>query len=91
LAYRYPRKSTILRVPKTRALYEGNAQKGFGVPGIALDGNPFLPGLTALPRSLPGHIAREVEWGKLPMLTGIKTLWIKEHSKPKQKKTSTNQ
>jgi hypothetical protein len=51
----------MLRAPKTRALYEGPAQKSFGVLGLALDGSPFPLGLTALPRSLPGHIAREVE------------------------------
>jgi IS605 OrfB family transposase len=42
------------------ALYEGNAQKGFGVLGIALDGSPVLLGSTAtgepieIPRSLWG-------------------------------------
>jgi len=38
----------------------GNALiKGFGV--LSIDGTPVLLGLTALPRSLLGHIAREVE------------------------------
>ncbi|MDT7890010.1 MAG: hypothetical protein RQ885_13690 [Desulfurococcales archaeon] len=39
------------------ALHEDSAQKGFGVLGLALDGSPFPLGLTALPRSLPGHVA----------------------------------
>jgi hypothetical protein len=34
----------MLKAPETEALYEGNAQKGFGVPSI--DGSPFLPGST---------------------------------------------
>jgi hypothetical protein len=37
------------------ALYEGSAQKGFGVP--ILDGSTVPLGSTALPRSLPGHVA----------------------------------
>jgi len=45
------------------------AQKGFGVPSI--DGSPVPLGSTALPRSLLGHIAREVEWGS-PNATGSK-------------------
>jgi glutathione peroxidase-family protein len=39
LAYRYPRDAMMLRAPETEALYEGYAQKGFGVLGI--DGSPF--------------------------------------------------
>ncbi|MFZ8823657.1 MAG: zinc ribbon domain-containing protein [Desulfurococcales archaeon] len=42
-----------------KALYEDNAQKGFGV--LSIDGSPVPLGLTALLRSLLGHIAREVE------------------------------
>jgi hypothetical protein len=34
--------------PEAEALYEGNAQKGFGVLGIALDGSPVLLGSTAI-------------------------------------------
>jgi putative transposase len=72
------------------ALYEGYAQKGFGVLGIALDGGPVPLGSTAthepieIPRSLWGR------W-KSPDATGIKTLWIKKHSNTKQKNTSDNQ
>jgi len=79
----------MLRAPKTEALHEGNAQKGFGVS--SLDGSTVPLGSTALPRSLLGHIAREVEWGKSPDATGLKTLWIKKQSNTKQKNISDNQ
>jgi hypothetical protein len=59
----------MLRAPDTEALYEGIAQKGFGVPSI--DGSPVPLDSTALQRSLLGHIAREVEWGS-PNATGSK-------------------
>jgi hypothetical protein len=55
-----PREVMMLRAPDTEALYEGSAQKGFGV--LSLDGSPVPLGSTALPRSLLGHIAREVKW-----------------------------
>ncbi|MDT7890258.1 MAG: hypothetical protein RQ885_14955 [Desulfurococcales archaeon] len=42
-------------------MYEGNALKGFGVSSLEGEHRPL--GSTAIPRSLPGHIAREVEWG----------------------------
>jgi hypothetical protein len=35
----------MLRAPETEALYEGIAQKGFGVPRV--DGSPFPLGSTA--------------------------------------------
>jgi hypothetical protein len=35
------------RAPEAEALYEGSAQKGFGVPSLALDGSPFPLGSTA--------------------------------------------
>jgi hypothetical protein len=38
----------------------GYAQKDFGIPSI--DGSPVPLDSTALPRSLLGHIAQEVEW-----------------------------
>jgi len=72
-----------------KALYEDNAQKGFGV--LSIDGSPVLLGLTALPRSLLGHIAQEMEWGEPPMTTGLKTLWIERQSNPKQKNINDNQ
>jgi len=39
----------------SEALYEGYTQKGFGF--LSPDGSTAPLGLTALPRSLPGHIA----------------------------------
>jgi hypothetical protein len=74
--------------PETEALHEGYAQKGFGVS--ILDGSPFPLGSTAtnepieIPRSLWGR------W-KSPDATGIKTLWIKKQSNPKQMNASDNQ
>ncbi|MDT7888054.1 MAG: hypothetical protein RQ885_03660 [Desulfurococcales archaeon] len=47
-------------------------------------------GLTALPRSLLGHIAQEVEWGD-GHRDALTSLWIKKHSNPKRMKTSDNQ
>jgi hypothetical protein len=70
----------MLRAPETEALYEGSAQKGFGVS--ILDGSPMPLGSTAtgepieIPRSLWGR------W-KSPDATGLKTLWIKKQSNPK--------
>jgi hypothetical protein len=84
-----PRDAMMPRAPDTEALYEGSAQKGFGV--LSIDGSPVPLGLTALLRSLLGHIAREVEWGEPPMTTGLKTLWIERQSNPKQKNTSDTQ
>jgi len=71
----------MLRAPDTEALYEGIAQKGFGVPSI--DGSPVPLDSTALQRSLLGHIAREVERGS-PNATGSKPCG----SKAKQHKTN---
>ncbi|MDT7889765.1 MAG: hypothetical protein RQ885_12450 [Desulfurococcales archaeon] len=46
----------MLRAPETEALYEGSAQKGFGV--LSIDGSPFPLDSTTLLRSsqdiLPG-------------------------------------
>ncbi len=72
-----------------KALYEDNAQKGLGV--LSIDGSPVPLGLTALLRSLLGHIAREVEWRGAPDATGLKTLWIERQSNPKQKNINDNQ
>jgi hypothetical protein len=64
-----PREAMMLRAPETEALYEGSAQKGFGVPSI--DGGPVPLGSTAthepieIPRSLWGR------W-KSPDATGSK-------------------
>jgi hypothetical protein len=54
-----PREAMMLRAPETEALYEGYAQKGFGVSSI--DGSPMPLGSTAthepieIPRSLWGR------------------------------------
>jgi len=64
----------MLRAPDTEALDEGT---------VPLDS-------TALPRSLLGHIAREVEW-RSPNATGLEILWIKRQSNPKQINISDNQ
>jgi IS605 OrfB family transposase len=70
------------------ALYEGSAQKGFGDPRV--DGSLFPLGSTAtyepieIPRSLWGR------W-KSPDATGLKTLWIKKQSNPKQININDNQ
>jgi hypothetical protein len=70
------------------ALYEGIAEKGFGVSSI--DGSPFPLGLKSthepieIPRSLWGR------W-KSPDDHRIKTLWIKKQGNPKQKNISDNQ
>jgi hypothetical protein len=60
LGMQSPRDAMTFGAPEAEALYEGNAQKGFGVLGIALDGSPVLLGSTAtgepieIPRSLWG-------------------------------------
>jgi hypothetical protein len=54
-----PREAMMFRAPETEALYEGSAQKGFGVS--ILDGSPIPLGSTAthepieIPRSLWGR------------------------------------
>jgi hypothetical protein len=67
----------MLRAPETEALYEGSAQKGFGVS--ILDGSPMPLGSTATHE--PIEIPRSL-WGRWKSLdaTGLKTLWIKKQS-----------
>jgi hypothetical protein len=74
--------------PEAEALYEGSAQKGFGDP--SLDGSPMPLGSTATHE--PIEIPRSL-WGRWKSLdaTGLKTLWIKKQSNPKQKNISDNQ
>jgi hypothetical protein len=76
-----PREAMMPRAPETEALYEGSAQKGFGVS--TLDGSPIPLGSTAT--SEPIEIPRSL-WGrwKSPDATGLKTLWIKKQNNPKQ-------
>ena len=73
----------MLRAPEAEALLGNALIQGFGVPSLALDGSSVPLGSTALPRSLLGHIAREVEWGS-PNATGSKPCG----SKAKQPKTA---
>ncbi|MDT7887605.1 MAG: hypothetical protein RQ885_01350 [Desulfurococcales archaeon] len=54
-----PREAMMLRAPETEALYEGNAQKGFGVP--ILDGSTVSLGSTAAYE--PIEILRSL-WGR---------------------------
>jgi hypothetical protein len=74
--------------PETKALYEGSAQKGFGVS--TLDGSLVPLGSTAT--SEPIEIPRSL-WGrwKSPDATGLKTLWIKKQNNPKQNNINDNQ
>jgi IS605 OrfB family transposase len=70
------------------ALYEGNAQKGFGDPRV--DGSPMPLGSTATHE--PIEIPRSL-WGRWKSLdaTGLKTLWIKKQNNPKQININDNQ
>jgi hypothetical protein len=83
-----PWEAMMLRAPETEALYEGSAQKGFGVS--ILDGSSMPLGSTAthepieIPRSLWGR------W-KSPDATGLETLWIKKQNNPKQNNINDNQ
>jgi hypothetical protein len=83
-----PREAMMLRAPETEALYEGSAQKGFGVS--TLNGSPMPLGSTAT--SEPIEIPRSL-WGrwKSPDATGLKTLWIKKQNNPKQININDNQ
>jgi hypothetical protein len=82
------REAMILRAPETEALYEGSAQKGFGF--LSIDGSPMPLGSTATHE--PIEIPRSL-WGRWKSLdaTGLKTLWIKKQSSPKQININDNQ
>jgi hypothetical protein len=71
----------MLRAPETEALYEGIAQKCFGVS--SLDGSLFPLGSTATNEPIGISVSL---WGrrKSPDATGLKTPWIKKHNNPKQ-------
>jgi hypothetical protein len=72
------------------ALYEGYAQKGFGV--LSLDGSPFPLGSTATGE--PIEIPRSL-WGMWKLSDGhrdvITSLWIEKQSNSKQKNFNDNQ
>jgi hypothetical protein len=59
----------MLRAPETEALYEGSAQKGFGVSSLALDGSPVPLGSTATSETTG---VSKTLWGrrKFPMPQG---------------------
>ena len=63
------------------ALYEGYAQKGFGV--LSLDGSPVPLGSTATSEPIGISIS---PWGRWKSLDdhrdAITSLWIKKHSNP---------
>jgi hypothetical protein len=85
-----PREAMMLRAPETEALYEGYAQKGFGV--LSIDGSPVPLGSTAT--SEPIEIPRSL-WGRWRSLDGhrdvITSLWIKKQSNPKQRNINNHQ
>jgi hypothetical protein len=74
-----PREAMMLRAPETEALYEGSAQKGFGVS--ILDGSLFPLGSTATHE--PIEIPRSL-WGRWKSLDdhrdAITSLWIEKQS-----------
>jgi hypothetical protein len=78
--------------PETEALYEGSAQKGFGVSILALDGSPFLLGSTATHETTG---VSKTLWGRWRSLDGhrdiITSLWIKNQNNPKQKNINNHQ
>ncbi|MDT7889487.1 MAG: hypothetical protein RQ885_11000 [Desulfurococcales archaeon] len=78
----------ILRAPETEALYEGSAQKGFGV--LSIDGSPFPLGSTAIHETTGISKSLWRRW-KSSDATGLKTLWIKKNSNTKQINVSDNQ
>jgi hypothetical protein len=85
-----PREAMMPRAPETEALYEGSAQKGFGV--LILDGSPMPLGSTATHE--PIEIPRSL-WGRWKSLDdhrdAIASLWIKKHSNTKQININDNQ
>jgi putative transposase len=72
------------------ALYEGNAQKGFGILGI--DGNPVPLGSTATHEPIEIHRSLWERWRSPDdHKEAIETLRIKRQSNPKQINISDNQ
>jgi len=85
-----PRDAMTFGAPETEALYEGSAQKGFGVS--TLDGSPVPLGSTAI--NEPIEIPRSL-WGRWKSLDdhrdAIASLWVKKQSNPKQMNINDNQ
>jgi hypothetical protein len=73
---------------ETEALYEGYAQKGFGVS--SLDGSPFPLGSTATHEPIGISMS---PWGRWKSLDNhrdaITSLWIKKHSNTNKRKSMT--
>ncbi|MDT7888146.1 MAG: hypothetical protein RQ885_04120 [Desulfurococcales archaeon] len=69
----------MLRAPETEALYEGNAQKGFGV--LSIDGSPVPLDSTATHETTG---VSKTLWGRWKSLNDhrdvITSLWIKKQS-----------
>ena len=80
----------MLRAPETEALYEGSAQKGFGVP--SLDGSPVPLGSTATYET--AGVSKTL-WGRWKSLDdhrdAIASLWVKKQSNTKQININDNQ
>jgi hypothetical protein len=85
-----PREAMTFGAPETEALYEGSAQKGFGVS--SLDRSPMPLGSTATSESI--EIPRSL-WGRWKSLDdnrdAIASLWIKKQNNPKQININDNQ
>jgi putative transposase len=72
------------------ALYEGNAQKGFGF--LSLDGSPVPLGFTATNEHIEIHRSLWGRWRSLDSHRDVITsLWIKRQSNPKQKNINNHQ
>jgi hypothetical protein len=69
----------MFRAPEAEALYEGSAQKGFGVS--TLDGSPMLLGSTATNET--AGVSKTL-WGRWKSLDNhrdvIASLWVKKQS-----------
>jgi len=76
------------RAPETEALYEGNAQKGFGVSSIY--GSPF-PRAQQPPMKPQGYPKLCGGGGSPSIATGLETLWIKKQGITKQINIRDNQ
>jgi len=85
-----PRDAMTFGAPEAEALYEGSAQKGFGVS--TLDGSPMPLGSTATHE--PIEIPRSL-WGRWKSLDdhrdAIASLWVKKQSNPKQMNINDDQ
>jgi hypothetical protein len=80
----------MLRAPETEALYEGYAQKGFGV--LSLDGSPVPLGSTATHEPIGISKTLRGRWKSLDdHRDAIASLWIKKQSNPNQININDNQ